>query len=95
MLEIDEEVVVGQDLFYDRNAAPGGLPQSASAVRGGTDIAELLVVSLLPQCSTVNITEVIPVLFICSSRPSWNRQITSSSRIGLPVRTVGLSDTST
>lgn len=48
MLEIDEEVVVGQDLFSDPIVAPGDLPQSASAGRGGIDIAELLVVSLLP-----------------------------------------------
>jgi hypothetical protein len=48
MLEIDEEVVVGQDLFSDPTVAIGDLSQSASASRGGTDIAELLVVSLLP-----------------------------------------------
>jgi hypothetical protein len=70
MLEIDEEVVVGQDLFSDPIVAPGDLPQSASAGRGGIDIAELLVVSLLPQCSIVNVTEVIPDLCACSSSPS-------------------------
>lgn len=48
MLEIDEEVVVGQDLFTDPTVAIGDISQSASAIRGGTDIAELLVVSLLP-----------------------------------------------
>lgn len=70
MLEIDEEVVVGQDLFSDPTVGTGEISQSASAVRGGTDIAELLVVSLLPQCSIVNITEKIPVLLVCSSSPS-------------------------
>jgi hypothetical protein len=49
MLEIDEEVVVGQDLFSDPTVATGELLQSASANRGGTNIAELLVASLLPE----------------------------------------------
>jgi hypothetical protein len=49
MLEIDEEVVVGQDLFSDPTVATGDISQKACAVRGGRDIAELLVVSLLPS----------------------------------------------
>jgi hypothetical protein len=48
MLEIDEEVVVGQDLFSDLTVATGDTSQNLSASTGGTDIAELLVVGLLP-----------------------------------------------
>jgi hypothetical protein len=48
MLEIDEEVVVGQDLFSDLTVATRDISQNLSASTGGTDIAELLVVGLLP-----------------------------------------------
>jgi hypothetical protein len=70
MLEIDEEVVVGQDLFSDPTVAIGDLSQSASASRGGTDIAELLVVSLLPEVIHFEYFPIIPVLIACSSSPS-------------------------